>query len=1015
MIQCHFEGINLNNSIIIVFFCKKTTQINLANHFQKILFLPLILLVALFQSFWFSENQNSDRQLSFDKVDSKKIRQNIWADSILATMTLEQKIGQLFMISAFSNRNETDYNYLENQIKKYHIGGLIFFQGNPMQQAVLTNRYQAAAEIPLLIGIDGEWGLGMRLDQAVSFPKAITLGATYNPEIVEKVGFEIGQQCHRMGIHINFGPDADINSNPKNPVINYRSFGEAPQNVSNLASAFARGLKNAGIMASAKHFPGHGDTETDSHHALPLLKHTKQHIDDIESVPFRRLIQDSIASVMVGHLEVPALEPTPNMPASVSEKVINQYLKKQLGYKGLVITDAMNMRGLLRYFPTGKAEVEAFKAGNDILLQTANIETAYNELLKNFQDSTLSVTDLDQRVLKILKAKYQAGLNQYKPIDYSNLLQDLNKPHVSDLIQEVFDEATTLVRDNESLVPIQNLNNLNYALLTVGAPSNHPIHQIFDLYGVKKSFNIPFKPTKPDDWEAVVEQAAQNDLVIVTVHGLHNLESRNFGLTNETLDLIVELQSQTKVIVCVFGNPYVLKNFSDFDTIICGFEDEKQSAIAVANMIFGVKPAKGKIPVNTLSFDGKIGDGLKTLTKNRIGFGAALSEGMDADQLATISPIMLNAIRNEEFPGAQVLVARNGKVVYFEAFGNLRYGFDEPVTLKTDFDLASLTKVTATVQAVMMLYNQKKLDIEKPIKYYLPEVDSTDKGNILLKDLLLHQAGLRPFIPFYSKTISGGQYSTEFYAETNPENKLLTVYNGLFIKPAIKDSVLNWIKNSTLISSGTTKRYAYSDLGLILLQRVVEKITKRNLDDYLYFSLYQPLGMERTGFNILKKLEATEIAPTEIDNHYRKGLIRGTVHDQNAALLGGVAGHAGLFSNAWDLAKLFQMNLNKGKYDGKQYFLPATIDYFTKNQSDVSHRGLGWNKPPEEASLSENASEDTYGHTGFTGTAAWVDPQKNLIYIFLSNRVYPSADNNKLIKYRTRKKVHDVIYKAIVK
>ena len=332
------------------------------------------------------------------KSSDFKQKQALWADSVLATMTLEQKIGQLFMIAAFSNRNENDYRRVEEQIRKYHIGGVIFFQGNPLKQAELTNRYQSAATVPLLVGIDGEWGLGMRLDDAFSFPKAITLGATGDANLIEKMGFEIGKQCKRLGIHINFAPDADINSNPKNPVINYRSFGESVSNVTQLSLAYARGMRKANVMGSAKHFPGHGDTGEDSHYALPVLNHTRKHIDEVETMPFKAMIEDSIASVMIGHLHVPQLDNSPNTPASVSEKIIKDYLQRDMNFKGLVVTDALNMRGLLKYFPTGAAEVKAFQAGNDLLLQTGNLDVAYSALHQKFLDSTLSVIDFSNKL-----------------------------------------------------------------------------------------------------------------------------------------------------------------------------------------------------------------------------------------------------------------------------------------------------------------------------------------------------------------------------------------------------------------------------------------------------------------------------------------------------------------------------------------------------------------------------------------------------------------------------------------
>jgi beta-N-acetylhexosaminidase len=956
------------------------------------------------------------QDLNAEKPIDFKQKQILWADSVLATMSLEQKIGQLFMISAFTNRNENDYRRVEEQIRKYHLGGLIFFQGNPLKQAELTNRYQNAASHPMLIGIDGEWGLGMRLDDAFSFPKAITLGATADAELIEKMSFEIGKQCKRLGIHINFAPDADINSNPKNPVINFRSFGESVSNVTNLSLAYARGLRKANVMGSAKHFPGHGDTGEDSHYALPVLNHTLKHINEVETMPFRALIEDSIASVMIGHLHVPQLDDSPNTPASVSGKIINEYLKKGMNFNGLVVTDALNMRGLLKYFPTGLAEVRAFQAGNDLLLQTGNIDIAFEALHKKFLDSTLLVSDLDQKVRKILMSKYWVGLNKYKPIDLRNLLADLNNQKSKDITQKIFDQASTIVKDEEGLLPLANSPNVAYATLSIAGKGDNTFQKTMSNYSNIANYNIPFKPSKSSDWTWVVEQAAQKDLVIVGVHGMHNLDSRNFGVVPETIKIIRELQKQTKVIVCVFGNPYSLKLFDEFETVICGFEDESEAHIAVANIIFGVNGAKGKIPVNTLALDGKVDFGINTEPLGRVGLGIASEVGIDVSKLNQIRLIANNSISNQEFPGCQILVARKGKVVFYESFGNLKYGADEPVNSQTLFDLASLTKVTATLQAIMILYDQKKIDINLKASQYLPELSKTTKKDITIRDILLHQAGLKAFIPFYDNTKDNiNNLNPKYFKKENLDNSFLKVSDSLFVKPSIKDSVFQWIAKSDLIPSGSSKKFLYSDLGLIILQQIVEKISGQSLDAYVDSKIYLPLGMYNTGFNILEKKNTTNVAPTEITKDYRNALIKGTVHDPNAALLGGVAGHAGLFSNVWDLVKLFQMNLNKGEYEDTHFFSENTIDYFTSKQSSVSHRGLGWNKPTkDDPSVSQYASESTYGHTGFTGTAAWVDPEKELIFIFLSNRVYPSSENNKIIKNKTRKRIHDIVYESII-
>lgn len=982
---------------------------------SKQLFILSTIVVIFFSAISLSPQQKPNNKLpiALNEV-SFKLKQIAWADSIVSKMNLEQKIGQLFMVSAYSNRSEAEYKKLDEQIKKYHLGGIIFFQGTAYKQAELTNRYQSQSNIPLMIGIDGEWGLGMRLDNATSFPKAITLGATGNNQLVEDVAFEIGKQCKRIGVNVNFAPVADINSNPRNPVINYRSFGESQYNVANLAIAYARGLKKAHVMACAKHFPGHGDTDTDSHRSLPILNHTKKHLDEIETEPFKKMIKDSVGSVMIGHLHVPALESIQDLPASVSKNIIDGFLKNELAFYGLVFTDAMNMRGLLKHYPTGAAEVKALEAGVDVLLQTANLDVAFKAVKSKYEDSTLNINELNDKVKKILMTKYWMGLNSYKPVNLNTINADINNRTADDLKFKVFSDAVTVVKDEEGILPIKHANNLKIASVAISAPMGNTFQGLMSAYLRTKNYTLPYKSSKGSDWKWVADEASKYDVVVISVHELHNLERKDFGVVPETIKMIREISEKTRVIVCVFGNPYSLKLFDEFETLICGYEDEEAAHMAVANVMSGAAASIGKIPVNTLSNDAKLNFGIKTLTLGSIGYAPASDVGMRANVLEKIGDVALQAIKNGEFPGCQILVAKGSKVVYHESFGTLRYGFNEPVTNNTVYDLASLTKVTATLQAIMKLVSEKKLDINQKASFYLKELKNTDKENIIIKDLLLHQAGLKAFIPFWANTKkSGNVFPQNYYRTSDSTGTLLKVASNLFIIPTVKDSVLKWIIESPLQSS---KKYVYSDLGLILLQRVVESVTYLPLDVYLERSFYQPLGMSYTGFNILNKVAIENIAPTEIDRIFRDRSIHGTVHDPNAALLGGVAGHAGLFSNTWDLAKLYQMNLNAGVYAENLYFSTEVLNSFTKTQSNLSHRGIGWNKPTKkDGSVSDYSSEATYGHTGFTGTAVWIDPDSKLIYIFLSNRVYPDAENNRLISNRTRMKVHDLVYEAIIK
>lgn len=943
-------------------------------------------------------------------------KQYAWADSVLNTMNLDQKVGQLFMIATYSNRSEAEYATIERYIQQYHIGGVIFFQGNPIQQAILTNRYQAISSVPLLIGIDAEWGLGMRLDNAMSFPHQITLGAIQDDYLVELMGEEIGRQCKRLGIHINFAPVADINTNPDNPVINYRSFGEDKNNVAEKAMAYARGLRNAGIMASAKHFPGHGDTDTDSHNAMPVVSRSENELWNNELYPFQSMISDSLASVMTGHLFVPSIDNRLNRSGTVSSKIVTELLQNRMGFQGLTITDALNMRGLTNYYKNGDAELEAYKAGNDILLQTPNLSAGFSRIKNAFLSGELDENELNSRIHKILRAKYWAGLHERKPVELMNLLPELNSETGMELKNELYENAITVVRNDNNLIPFVHLDTTTFASISISPKSNSLFEKTLSLYADFKHFTIPFKPSKDSDWEWVAQQAAKYKVVVIGVHDMNALRSRNYGVSPSTLNLIERLSKQTKVIVCAFGNPYGLRLFTTPQVLICGYEDEPEAHRAIAPIVFGGTTAKGKLPI-TARRDLPVNTGIPTPRLGRLAPGTAESVGMDINKLKQIDEIAQQAISQGAFPGCQVLVARRGTVVYQKGYGNLRYGMYEPVTNETIYDLASVTKVAATLQAVMLLNERGDIDFNQTASYYLPELIGTNKQDLLIGEILLHQAGLRSFVPFWINTkSSGGAFRGDYYSFQPSPNKLQVAEN-IYIEPSVRDSVWNWLIETPLNSASKNGfRYVYSDLGLIMLQKVVEQISNQPLDMFVEQNIYEPLGMTTTLYNPLRRFPKEQIAPTEYDQAFRGVQIQGTVHDPNAAVLGGVAGHAGLFSSAWDLAKLLQMNLQRGIYGGRQYLFPETVHHFSQSFSSRSHRGLGWNKPTgeENSSVAAMASPNSYGHTGFTGTVVWVDPDQQLIFILLSNRVYPNANNNKITNLEIRRRMHEAVYRSLM-
>lgn len=955
---------------------------------------------------------------TIDPNDNYLIAQSKWADSLLNTMTTEEKIGQLFMVATFSNRNETYYQQVENQVLSYKLGGLIFFQGNPFTQASLTNRYQALSRIPMMIGIDAEWGLGMRLDNTISFPKNITLGAIQDHKIIERVGEEVGRHCRRIGVHINFAPDADINTNPNNPIINFRSFGEDKVNVAEKAVAFVRGMKKFNILSSAKHFPGHGDTSQDSHRTLPFIDKSKQQLYENEFYPFQRLIADSVGSVMTGHLFVPSIEPRINTPASISQKIVLNIIRDEMGFQGLLVTDALNMRGITNGLQAGEPDLLAFMAGNDVLLQTGNLPAAYNRIKLAVETGQIKIEELNNRVRRILKAKFWMGLNKYRPVDMNNLYNDLNNQSALNLKEELYEKAITIIRNEDGLLPFMNLDTTSFASVAISGQYNNEFQRKLSQYADFKHFVVPFKPNSDKDVQWVLEEAARHEVVVVSVHEMNSAANSNYGVTPATISFINQLKLRTKVIVVGFGNPYGMKLYNGVNNLVCGYEDDPASHRVVPQILFGALPAVGKLPV-TIEYNTRVGTGIETPKLGRVSFGTPESTGMNSSKLNEIDNIVQQSINAQAFPGCQVLVARKGKIVYSKNFGNLRYGWTEPVNDQTLYDIASITKVASTLQSVMILNERGAIDLNEKASTYLPELLGSNKANMLISDILLHQAGLVAFVPFWNNTKNGSSFKTEFYKFSKTAETDLEIAPNLYATPAIRDSLWSWVIQSRLTNAYDKfggYRMVYSDLGLVILQKIVERITNQSLDEFVEQNIYEPLGMTSTLYNPTRKFSKTNIAPTENDVAFRGTQIQGTVHDPTAAILGGVSGNAGLFSNALDLVKLFQMNLQNGVYGGRRILFEGTVKHFAKNWTSKSHRGLGWDKPDfekESSTISLMASPNTYGHTGFTGTCVWVDPDKELIFILLSNRVYPSVRNT-ITTLKVRKRLHDVVYEALM-
>lgn len=959
-------------------------------------------------------SQNPDSSIEDNNHIANK---SAWVDSVLSGLSLEEQVAQLMLIRTYSNKDEKYYRKMDDLVQQYNLGGFCFFQGGPVMQTKLTNRYQSQAKTPLFIAIDAEWGLGMRLDSTFSFPFQMTLGSGHSDTLIYMMGAEIARQLKLLGVHINFAPVVDINNNPHNPVINSRSFGENKELVASKALAYMNGLQENDIIATAKHFPGHGDTDSDSHLTLPVINHSRARLDSVELYPFRQLIQNGLEGVMVAHLFVPSLDNKENTPTTLSKKVVQDLLKNEMGFEGLVITDALDMKGVTTHYKPGEIEVKAFQAGNDILLLPQDIEKAIQGIINAVEQGGISENQIRERCVKVLNKKYDAGLADYKPGNPDSVYYQINQTQNELLERALYENSIIVVQNELELLPIKQFDSLRIASVSMGTGELTPFQKMLSNYAQVDHYNA-LKELSRNQASNLVSKLSTYNLVIAGVHNTSIFPGRKFGISESNLNLIQELADTTNLILTLFSSPYslnLIKDHTNIEGILIGHQDSRISNEIAAQIIMGSIRGDGILPVSP-NDEFPVGSGISSLEIDRLKYTIPEEVGVNSYQLFSIDSIVLESIKEKVIPGCQILVAKDGKVIYQKAFGYHTYKKGRFVKTDDLYDIASVTKVAATTLSIMQLYDQRKLDIDHKLAWYLPYLGGTNKENILLRDMMAHQARLKPWIPFYTNTMLNGKPDKKYYNNKLNEEYTTKVAEDLYIR-----SDYSFILFDSIIYSDLRKRnkYKYSDLGFYLLKQAIENLTNKPLDTYTTEEFYIPLGMQHTLFNPLCRFKKSRIVPTEDDKYFRNQLIHGYVHDPGAAMLGGVAGHAGLFSTANDLAIFMQMLLNGGTYGGKEYIRSATVHQFTKQQFPLNEnrRGIGFDKPNpidwERGPTCESASFDSYGHSGFTGTYIWADPKENLIYIFLSNRIHPSANNRKLIKNNTRTQIHQIIYDAL--
>ena len=940
--------------------------------------------------------------------------QEKWVDSILSSMTIDEKIGQLFMIQAYSNLDSVHENKIKEMIQKYHVGNLIFMQGTPIKQAQLTNTYQSLSEIPLMIGFDGEWGLDMRLQNTYRFPWNMTLGAIQDNTLIRKFGEHLGRHAKRIGIHVNFAPVVDINTNPLNPIIGNRSFGESKQNVTLKAIEFSQGMQSEGVLANAKHFPGHGDTATDSHLKLPVLNFNKERLDSIELYPYKRVFDAGMASVMTAHLSIPVLESNPKLPTSLSPKVVTDLLKEKLGFLGLIFTDGLNMKGAANYSSSAEINLAAIQAGNDVLLIPQDVPASIN-LIKNAIDSgVLSLDRIDESVRKILLAKYKVGLHLYKPIDTLNLIKDLNTIEDEVLHRELVKNSMTIIKNNKKTLPIQDLKKYeNIAYVAMGDDHGDKFLETLNKYS-------KIQKVSSDNLNELINTLEDFDLVIVGFHKSNTHPWKSFEFSNQELVWLHEISRKNTTILSVFASPYSLlniKSFNNLESLLVAYQNSEISQVISAQTIFGAIEANGKLPVS-IKNEFPVGTGIQTKKIQRLQYSIPESVGMSSQKLAKIDSVAALVLEEKMSPGLQVLVARKGVVVYEKSFGFHTDKKKIEVNNSDVYDVASLTKILASLPMLIKAEEENKIALSSTVRKILPKFKKSNKDTLTVREILSHYGQLKAWIPFYKLTQDSLTQKNlkNFYSSKKSNNFTIKVAEDLYLNSSFKDSIFKQIRDA---EQREKPGYKYSDLGYYIFKEALEKKYKKELDILVDEEFYKPLGANRMSYLPLSKFKKSSIIPSEKDNYFRNQLLHGYVHDMGAAMLGGVGGHAGLFSNSNDIAKMMQLYLQKGFYGGKRYFDSETFDKFNKRyySDEKVRRGLGFDKPQLDSTVMATCgcvSEESFGHSGFTGTYTWADPVSEIIYVFLSNRVFPTMENYGLVKENIRTKIQQIIQEAIL-
>lgn len=937
-----------------------------------------------------------------------------WADTLLKVMTIEEKIGQLFMVPVLPENDPKDLDKITAIVRDYNVGGIICFKSSPYKLVKIINDLQSLARIPLLVSIDAEWGLSMRLDSTMRFPLQMTLGAIQERQLIYEMGRSIARQCKRVGVHISFSPVADINNNSKNPIINLRSFGDSREDVTEKAALYMKGLQDEGIISVLKHFPGHGDTHTDSHLELPVLEFDRMRLDSLELYPFRELIKRGATGVMVAHLFVPVLDKTKNTATTISRSVVYDLLQKEMNFNGLVFTDALNMKGVSKFTKPGELELKALLAGNDILLYAEDVPKSVELIKTAITEGKITEKEIDEHVRKVLMAKYFAGLNSYMPVDLNNLHNDLFAEEDIWLNRKLAEKSVTLVRNKDEILPLKRLDTLKTALVSVGNNPEYTFWSRISDYMSADTFFIDKKKEAPY-FDSLLTVLSSYNLVVLSLSQTNKSSINTFTFSELQIKFINQVARQQKTILVLFSSPYslvILENPLSFQSIIMAYEPLHIIQDMAAQGIMGGIGFSGKLPITVSSLYYR-NFGIQT-QPTRLKYTLPEEFGLTMKDFGKIDSLVVSAIDSGMFPGCQVWAAKDNKVFYNKSFGKLTYEGNEVVTNRNLYDIASLTKVMASAPVLMKFYEEKLFTTETSLSSILPAAMGTNLGDLKMGDMFSHQAGLKAWVPFYIAYSRDDNTRNKYFSKIPGNNFNLPVADSMYTISSIKDSVYSRIFNSELKDKG---HYLYSDLGMYLVPLIVKEQKKQSIDTFLNTEFYSKLGIYRMVYNPLNKFSILIIAPTENDTVFRRQLVRGFVHDQGAALLGGISGHAGLFADANSVGIMMSLYINGGKYGGEQILTRETITRFTSCYNcPVNRRGLVFDKPLNGSAknpAAKGASPLSFGHSGFTGTYTWADPKTGIVYVFLSNRVYPDAENKKIQDSGIRTQILDIFIEKL--